>query len=162
MCLTYFFEKFKKRKPNDGYVELQNVTCDSVNFNVSRACYIRSSENTIAEKDFCDITLCKDRILFGDNEYVKYDYIGTFYQSTEMSVMINIFGNLNPHTHSLYIDDSLTGIYIVFDRQIARHVLRTLYSYIENYKQYDTYDKNVKTYISFRQMFKRKRRPPVS
>jgi hypothetical protein len=165
MCLSYLFEKISKRRSQEsssGYVELQNVVCGPVTFRVVRSCYFRRSEKSLVEKDYTELTLCKDRILFNDSDHVKYDYLATFYRVSDTCVIINTFTNLDMHTNSIFADDSITGVCIVFDRPIAARFLKTLYGYLETYKRYDTYDKTVKNYISFRQMFRRKRRPQTS
>jgi len=165
MCLSYLFEKFVHRKPisrERGYVELQSVACEPRTFRVVRSCYFRRHEKTMVEKNYTELTLCGDRILFDDSDHVKYDYLATFYRVSSTSVILNTFTNLDMNTRSIFAGDSVTGVCIIFDRPVANVFLNTLYGYLKTYKRHDTYDKTVKNYISFKHMFRRKHRPPIS
>ena len=160
MCLSHIFEKTPPKE--EGYVELQNVVCDARTFRVARTCYFGRNDRTMAEKDYTELTLCRDRILFGDSDHVKYDYLATFYRVSSASVIINTFTSLDMRTKSILAGDSVTGVRVVFDHPVANVFLNTLYGYLETYKRYDTYDKTVRNYMSFKHMFRRKRRPPIS
>ena len=152
MCLKHLFEKVSK-KPEDNYIQLEDIVCEPTSFDVKQVFFIKKDEKLVCNKNFNTITLSKDRIIFDDVEHIKYDYIMNFNSSRNNSVIINTCTNIHKIAKFLYVDDAMTSIAIQFNRPESVKFMKDLMFYLNNYKKYDSWDKRIKEFKVFKLCF---------
>ena len=152
MCLKHFFEKVPK-KPEDNYIQLEDIICEPTTFNVNQVYFIKKDEKLVCNKNFSAITLSKDRILFDDVEHIKYDYIMDLNYSRNNYMVINTCTNIHKIAKFLYVDDAMTSIAIQFSQPESAKFTKDLMFYLNNYKKYDSWDKRIKEFKVFKYWF---------
>ena len=150
MCLRHLFEKIYKKTDNTNYVQLEEIRCDPIMFNTRSVFFVKKNEKIVVNKAFKTVTLAKDRIIFDDDEYIKYDYIMDFVTSRNNSIIVNTFTNINKFTNLLYADDSITSVIIHFESYDTQKFLREIMYYIKRYKRYGSWDKTVMNFEVFK------------
>ena len=155
MCWKHLFETVSPKNANESkYIQLENIECDSIVYNVTRVYYIKKSEKLICPKQFKTITLSRDRILFDDDEHIKYEYIANFMSNKSTSIFINTFTNIDKVNKFLYVDDSISTIYIQFETRESIRFSNDLIFYLKNYKKYNSWDKKIKNFKVFKLCFR--------
>ena len=149
MCLKYLFKKRTSK-----YIPLQNIICEPITYNVKKLLYYKKSQKLGIHKKFInDITLLKDRILLGESESIKYDYIANFVKSSNNTLVINTFTDINIYSEELVVSDCITSIIIELDTPIAKRTITTCMDYITSYKKYNSFDTSVKNFKCFKLLF---------
>lgn len=153
MCLKYLFKK-RTTTLEPKYIPLQSIVCEPVTYNVKRLLYYKKSHKLSIHKKFIgDITLLKDRILLGENEFIKYDYIIDFIRSSNNTLVINTFSDINIYSEELVVSDCITSILIQLNDPWAEQVIMNCMDYIVSYKKYNSFDKSVKNFKCFKRIF---------
>ena len=153
MCLKYLFKK-RETTLEQKYIPLQNIICEPITYNVKKLVYYKKSQKLGIRKKFVhDITLLKDRILLGENEYIKYEYIANFSRRYNNIIVINTFTDINIYTKQLFVSDCITSIIIELDEPVAKKAIVNCMDYITSYKKYDSFDKSIKNFKCFKLLF---------
>ena len=126
----------KKYTPN-----LQNIVCFQIHINIINKTFIN------------EITLLKDRILLGENEFIKYDYIANFVRGSNNTLIINTFTDINIYSKELIVSDCITSIIIELGEPVAKKTIVNCMDYIMSYKKYNSFDKSVKNFRCFKILF---------
>jgi len=155
MCLKYFFEKIANTNEETKYVQLQEVICEPVMFNINKIAIVKKQERKIYKQNYRNIILAKDRLIFGEIDNIKYDYIIDFKQISDDSVVINVFADFDENLQKLFIEDSISSIlikfYVSYD---SEKFIKELMDYLLNYKKYNSWDKRIKEFKMFKKFFK--------
>lgn len=155
MCLKYIFEKVFKTNDETKYVQLQEIICEPIIFNISGIVFIKKQEKKIYRKNYKNIILAKDRLIFDEIEKLKYEYIINFQRFSRDSVVINIFADLDEKSQTFFVCDSISSILIKFNIPHDSEKFQTeLMNYLLNYKKYNSWDKRVKDFKMFKKCFK--------
>ena len=153
MCLKYLFKK-RKNALEPKYIPLQSIICEPVTYNVKKLIYYKKQKRLVINKNFInEITLLKDRILLGENEFIKYDYIANFVRSSSNTLIINTFTDINIYTKELIVSDCITSIIIQLDTPNAEIAIANCMDYIVSYKKYNSFDTSVKKFKCFKLLF---------
>ena len=153
MCLRYLFKK-RTTALEPKYIPLQSIVCEPIIYELKKCTYFKKNRFGILKKNIDTITLLKDRILLGENEHVKYDYIGTFVHHSKHTVIVNTFTDINLHTKELFPTDSITTLILTLEKPLAKHFIKNCIDYITSYKKYNSFDKSVKNFRCFKLLYK--------
>tara|TARA_R110002012_G_scaffold204534_1_gene374263 strand:+ start:244 stop:729 length:486 start_codon:yes stop_codon:yes gene_type:complete len=159
-CLKYIVETFHKPKepPGPKYIPLQSIICEPLEYNVTKCIFSTHRLNAIKRdktQDISCITLSKDRILLGDNESLKYDYILNISRISPKIFRINIMGDINKHDGRLVVADGLLSIIIQLADKSSYEFINQLLMYITSYKKYNIFDKSVFGFKTYKLFFKK-------
>mgnify|MGYP001098302292 CR=1 FL=1 len=153
MCLGHLFKK-RINIPEPKYIPLQSIISEPITYNVKKLVYYKKTHKIgIRKKNINDITLLKDRILLGEIEYIKYDYIVNFVRGHNNTLIINTFTDVNVYSRELIVSDCITSIIIVLDEPVANKAIDNCVDYITSYKKYNSFDKSVKNFRCFKILF---------
>ena len=155
MCLKYFFEKVFKTNEKTKYVQLEEIICEPVIFNINRIAFVKKQERKTCIKNYKNIILAKDRFIFDEIDYIKYDYIINFKQISNDSIVINVFADFDEKLKKLFIKDSISSILIKFHVPYdSKKFTQELMNFLLNYKTYNSWDKKIKDFKMFKKCFK--------
>lgn len=161
-CLKYLIEKFKKsfkvNEPEVKYIPLQSIICEPLEYDVKRCMFVSHKVARISinrSEKIKLLTLTKDCILFGEDESIKYDYILNIEIINSMCFKLNILGDINIHDVKMYPADNLASILIQLECKKTRHFIKHLMIYITSYKKYNSFDKSVFKFETFKNYFKK-------
>ena len=70
------------------------------------------------------------------------------------SIFINTFTNIDKVNKFLYVDDSISTIYIQFETRESIRFSNDLIFYLKNYKKYNSWDKKIKNFKVFKLCFR--------
>ena len=155
MCLKYLFKK-RTTTLEPKYIPLQSIVCEPITYNIKKLVYYKKSQKLGIRKKFVHgITLLKDRILLGETEYIKYDYIANFVRGSNNTLIINTFTDINIYSKELIVSDCITSIIIELDEPVAKKAIVNCMDYITSYKKYNSFDKSVKNFRCFKILFSR-------
>jgi hypothetical protein len=144
MCLQDFFTILKKKK----YEELSSICDESDEFNILRCSYIWANKIAI-KNDINEVRIGKDRIIFANDEYFKFDYMLQFIRKCENMLTIIALGFVND-AEQLTEADAKCAINLKFtsEKNLDKFI-NDLHKHILIYKRYDTYDKSVLKFKNF-------------
>ena len=155
MYLKYLFEKILKNNEETKYVQLQEIIGEPVMFNISRIVFLQKQEKKIVRKNYKNIILAKDRLIFNEIDKLKYDYIINFQQISDGSIVINVFADLDEDRNQLVIGDCISSILIKFNIHYESKKFQIeLMNFLLNYKKYNSWDKRIKDFKMFKKCFK--------
>ena len=145
MCLPCF----KRKNSQIEYKELSTICEESDEFNILKCSYIWNKKIAV-KNDINHVKIGKDRIIFANDEYFKFDYMLHFLKRTEnvlTIVSLGIITNLN----ELKKADSICTINLKFtSEKNLDQFISDLRKHILIYKRYNSYDKSVKKYKNFK------------
>lgn len=162
-CLKYLIEKIKYSKneeePKVKYIPLQNIICDPLEYEVTRCWFIAYKQDRNIAKERTEqikkITLSKDCILLGDEENLKYDYILNISTISSKCFRINLLGDVNIHDGRMHLADNLATIVIKLEDKKTHEFIKNLMIYITSYKKYNSFDKSVFGFKTFKKYYKK-------
>jgi len=124
-------------------------------YNIKKNKIVKKQERKIYKQNYRNIILAKDRLIFGEIDNIKYDYIIDFKQISDDSVVINVFADFDENLQKLFIEDSISSIlikfYVSYD---SEKFIKELMDYLLNYKKYNSWDKRIKEFKMFKKFFK--------
>jgi len=148
MCLSNFFTIFKKDEKKVVYQELSNIYDETYEFNILKCSYMWAN-NIAIKHDISKVKIGKDRLIFSNDEFFKFDYMLRFMHRSKNMLTIVALGFVND-SNQLTKADAKCAINLKFtsDNNITQF-LTDLHKHILIYKRYDTYDKSVKKFKNF-------------
>ena len=146
MCLLEYL--WKKHKNTVKYQELCNIHDENCKFNISRCSY--SSINKIAIKeDIDEVRIGKDRLIFANDEYFKFDYMLRFVRRKNKLLTIVALGFVNSEDQLTKADAKCSiNLNFTSDSNLTQF-MDDLCKHILIYKRYNTYDKSVMKFRNF-------------
>ena len=150
MCeiLSSLFKKHSEQVIK--YVPLQKIICDPTSYPLKNCTFINVKDKIAIEKYMVE-EVCFEKIGFtlGGYEFLKYDYILDMFVKSDDVLIINTFTTVNT-SGELIVDDNITSIVLKFEKNIAYKVMKQLLKYINSYQKYDTHDKSVLKFKSYK------------
>lgn len=154
MCLQDFFTILKKlsesshKKKDIIYEELSTICDESDEFNILKCSYIWANKTEI-KSDINEVKIGKDRIIFANDEFFKFDYMLRFISRKNNVLTIVALGIIDP-TGKIIKADSKCTINLKFtSTNNMSKFTSDLHKQILIYKRYDTYDKSVLKFKNF-------------
>ena len=149
MCLQKFFtilSLFKKKKII--YEEISTICDESEEFNILKCSYICA--NKIARKnDITEVKIGKDRIIFANDEFFKFDYMLQFLCRKDNILTIVALGIIDSTSKIIKADAKcIINLTFTSGKNVTKF-LEDLRKHILIYKRYDTYDKSVMKFKNF-------------
>jgi len=144
MCLSFFFKK-KEIK----YSELKTIGYEQcTEFNLIHCSY-KSKNKYVHKQNINTIQITKDKIIFSNDENLKYEYIMKFYRRGGVNLVIRILGYINPN-NEIVVGDVRSYINLKFTSvNNLNTFINKIYKFLVLYKNNDTYDKTIRSYENF-------------
>jgi hypothetical protein len=125
--------------------------CDPITFCTKYISFFNENDDIYLKKgDVQFVQFVKDRMILGDYDYMKHDYLFDINLVNSNVIHLRYFADFDVHSKSIYVSDALTTVIIHLALPNGRKFLDKLLWYLNNYKKYDMNDKSIKKFNSFK------------